>query len=485
MPCTNVRWVRVDEDASLKVLEQSIALNEAAFPPGDGEAASVFEQRSREQPDLFWAAVTGSEVVAFVNGTCTTQSSIEQDTMTVHEDEGSTLVVQSLAVKPDYQKQGLGRLVLRKYLETVVKNRVNVSLALLLTKGKNAPTYESVGFSFRRKSPVVLGKTPWLEYGTFLRSTQVACVNAFSDPSTTYTGNPAAVCVMPFTSKTIEPYDPLWAFTDDYNPEGLSESWMQKVAMQMNLSETAFLRDLGSVDDSGVQHAFELRWLTPTSEVDLCGHATMASAFALWSADAELPGFDRYGSAERFVFHTRSGKLFADRTAEGHVSLKFPATNNTDISGTPEAEMAVRDLGLSANDVVCVVKNKMDICVEVASDQIVYDVKPDLAALAKIKSRAFSVTSRAGSQREGIDIVARLFGPAVGIDEDPFTGSMCTYLATHWAPKLEKSSLTIYQASKRGGKAIINLDASAGVVELVGDAELSWKGSICNSPFVE
>ena len=232
----------------------------------------------------------------------------------------------------------------------------------------------------------------------------VVQVDAFADRP--FAGNPAAVCVMD------RPAD---------------AGWMQSVAMEMNLSETAFVTPQAD--------GWSLRWFTPEVEVDLCGHATLASAHVLWedghlSEDAEAR------------FHTRSGLLTARRDGEW-ITMDFPSTPVERDAG---AEGLREALGVPP---VYVGASRFDWLVEVETEQQVRELAPDLAALATIPARGVIVTAPASA--EGLDFVSRWFGPRVGVAEDPVTGSAHCVLAPYWAAKLGRTELVGYQASRRGG----------------------------------
>jgi PhzF family phenazine biosynthesis protein len=237
----------------------------------------------------------------------------------------------------------------------------------------------------------------------------ITTVDAFTDAP--FHGNPAAVCLL---------------------PRERDAAWMQLVAREMNLAETAFLvrRDGGD--------GFSLRWFTPTVEVDLCGHATLASAHVLWE-EAHLP------AGETARFHTRSGLLTAARR-DGRIWLDFPALFEKAAPPPPELERAlgapVRYFGV----------NPIDSLAEVDSEETVRGIRPDLAMLRAFGGRGLIVTSRA---RDGADVpydfVSRFFAPGAGIDEDPVTGSAHCCLGPFWESRLGKSELTGYQASARGG----------------------------------
>lgn len=203
---------------------------------------------------------------------------------------------------------------------------------------------------------------------------------------------------------------------------------MQAVAAEMNVAETAFLvrRDDG---------AFDLRWFTPTVEVDLCGHATLASAHVLWTEGI-------LSARERARFHTKSGPLTAWREADT-IRMDFPAEPVA--AGEPPAALDAA-LGVSSSFAG---RNRMDWLVEVADEAAVRAVRPDLRAIAVLGGRGVIVTAR--SSTVPWDFVSRFFAPAAGVDEDPVTGSAHCALAPYWAAKLGKPELVGYQTSVRGG----------------------------------
>ena len=235
-------------------------------------------------------------------------------------------------------------------------------------------------------------------------------VDAFTDKP--FAGNPAAVCILSEVRDT---------------------SWMQDVAREMNLPETAFL--------SRREEGFALRWFTPTVEVDLCGHATLASAHVLWEE-----GFlDR---REQARFHTRSGLLTADYN-RGEVELDFPATPDETVSPPDNLGEA---LGVIP---VYVGRSVYDYLVEVESEEAVRSLRPDLGLLKTFDVRGTIVTSRSDSPAH--DFVSRFFAPGAGIDEDPVTGSAHCCLGPYWSRRLGKKEFVAYQASERGGTVRVRL----------------------------
>lgn len=226
---------------------------------------------------------------------------------------------------------------------------------------------------------------------------------------------------------------------------------MQRVAAEMNLSETAFLKPH--------EDGWSLRWFTPTVEVDLCGHATLASAHALWA--------ERIDDGLTLRFHTRSGLLTATREG-AWIELDFPATPETRSDPPPGLLEA---LGAKATYVG---RNKFDYLVEVGSEQEVRALTPDHARLKTIPVRGVIVTSRASGG--DYDFVSRFFAPGSGIDEDPVTGSAHCSLVPFWAPRLGKSELVAYQASARGG--ILRVRQQGDRVRLGGRAVTVLRGEL-------
>jgi PhzF family phenazine biosynthesis protein len=254
-------------------------------------------------------------------------------------------------------------------------------------------------------------------------------VDAFTDKP--FAGNPAAVCLL------TQPRDP---------------GWMQNVAREMNLSETAFLLKEGD--------GYRLRWFTPAVEVELCGHATLASAHTLWEVGALKP-------TEQIRFHTLSGLLTAERQGDW-IELNFPAQP---VEPAPPPIDLTRALDASP---VFVGRYRFDFLVELESEQTVRTLKPDFALVEKLPARGLVVTSRAATPE--FDFVSRFFAPQVGVAEDPVTGSAHCALAPYWSGKLHKTEFVAYQASARGGVIRVRLDADR--VRLGGQAVTVLRGEL-------
>jgi PhzF family phenazine biosynthesis protein len=255
-------------------------------------------------------------------------------------------------------------------------------------------------------------------------------VDAFTDKP--FRGNPAAVCVLP-------------APKDD--------AWLQQVAAEMNLSETAFL--------TKTRDGFGLRWLTPTVEVALCGHATLASAHVLWQA-----GFAAEG--QPIPFHTKSGVLKADRAGDD-IELDFPLIVAEEATPPPQLAAALGATFRYAG------RNRFDYLVEVESEEVVRKLAPDFRLLATLPVRGVIVTSR--SADPAFDFVSRFFAPATGVNEDPVTGSAHCCLAAHWRARLHKDDFRAYQASARGGVVRVRVAGDRAI--LGGRAVTVARGELC------
>ncbi len=256
-------------------------------------------------------------------------------------------------------------------------------------------------------------------------------VDAFT--SVPFAGNPAAVCVL---QKDL--------------PDGL----MQNVAAEMNLSETAFVRLDGSV--------YRLRWFTPKVEVDLCGHATLATAHVLLSEGFVTPD-------TRLEFETRSGRLTACRSGSEWIQLDFP--EEAPRQSEPPADVTA---GLHSEGIVFAGRNRWDYFFELETEELVRRIQPDFEKLGSATERGVIVTSRSDSPE--FDFVSRFFAPAAGINEDPVTGSAHCCLAPYWAMRLGKKSMRAFQASARGG--ILEVETRDGRVFIRGQAVTVLKGEL-------
>lgn len=258
-------------------------------------------------------------------------------------------------------------------------------------------------------------------------------VDAFTDRP--FAGNPAAVCV---------------------TSEALDEALMQAIAAEMNLSETAFLHP--------AEGGYSLRWFTPATEVDLCGHATLASAHVLWSE-----GHLSAGQAARF--NTKSGWLGA-KQQDGWIELDFPVRPvETTKYVSPQL---IKSLCCGGN-IRAVSKDETNFLVEIQSEHVLEGLQPDFSEMSKLPMQGVIATAPADG--EEYDFVSRYFCPAVGIDEDPVTGSAHASLGPYWQQKLNKPSMLAKQISVRGG-VIRVVCGDDGRVAISGQAVTTLKGKL-------
>ncbi|HEX6643212.1 MAG TPA: PhzF family phenazine biosynthesis protein [Gemmatimonadales bacterium] len=259
---------------------------------------------------------------------------------------------------------------------------------------------------------------------------RVVQVDAFTDRP--FAGNPAAVCVL---------------------EQPIADELMAAIAAEMNLAETAFLQRLPGTEE------WSLRWFTPEVEVDLCGHATLASAHALWESG-------KAREDQRIHFHTRSGILTAERR-NGWIELDFPA-----LPSRPEP-MPGWLAGAIGAEPVAFERSRFDLVVEVADEATVRNLRPNLARLGEEPVRGFIVTARGTGEH---DFVSRFFGPAAGVMEDPVTGSAHSVLGPYWAERLGRTDFTAFQASRRGG--VLRVSVRGDRVLLAGQAVTTLRGEL-------
>jgi PhzF family phenazine biosynthesis protein len=324
-------------------------------------------------------------------------------------------------------------------------------------------------------------RSPWTQQESF----KLVQVNAFTlgkGDRERFSGNPAAVCILPQVSK-------------------VSDDWMQGLAGEMNLSETAFVQPLDELEDK-----WSLRWFTPTSEVDLCGHATLATSHALW--EQEL-----VGAKDTIQYSTKSGEHSAQKRGSDFVELSFPAEPSTAVSDAEYEELLpqiTEGFGIDATKVLHIGKNRMDILIEIeGGNELLTKMKPNYSILAELPARVLIVTCLpsekvkeshpnvriirasetgcfASDQRyalspQQVDFVSRCFAPAVGVNEDPVCGSAHCCMSPYWAAKLPPKKknggeLTALSLAARGG--LIKMKNVEDKVLLAGRATTSMVGCV-------
>jgi PhzF family phenazine biosynthesis protein len=275
-----------------------------------------------------------------------------------------------------------------------------------------------------------------------MKAIQIYQVDAFT--SEAFKGNPAAVCVL---------------------EEPIEDKYVQSIAREMNLSETAFVR---SLDGKSIDRAelFSLRWFTPKCEVDLCGHATIATSEVLFN----VIGIKN----EKLVYETRSGRLEAQRTEAG-IALNFPIDEVQDIEISEEI---LEVMGIKEYEKAIIGKNTRKLVIHVKKESEVLDLSPNFEVMKGLKFntevKGLGVTCRGD---EKYDFISRYFNPWAGINEDPVTGSVHTLLAAYWGDILNKKDMIAYQASERGGEITLRV-LGENKVELIGKAVIVLKGEL-------
>ena len=258
-----------------------------------------------------------------------------------------------------------------------------------------------------------------------------------------YRGNPAAVVIL----KKMQPDD-----------------WLQNVAAEMNLSETAFVAP--NIDP--FKRVWQLRWFTPKTEVELCGHATIAAAHIMYSEGYVKP-------LESIRFDTLSGELQASKDAGSWIELNFPTSTIEPVEAPAGLAEALGATPITVHKAIF--DQEFDYLVELESDEVVRDATPNLAKLAQVGGRGITITAKAAAETDGApDFVSRMFAPNVGVDEDPVTGSAHCYLSKFWADKLGKTEFKAHQVSKRGGTLKVVLDGDR--TKIAGRAVTILKGSL-------
>jgi PhzF family phenazine biosynthesis protein len=388
-------------------------------------------------------------VVGFVNGTCVVEPVITEESMSLHRPEGRYLVIHSVTVHSKFRRKGLGTQMLKDYIANVATYE-EIDCLFLLCKANLLSFYVQCGFSLIGLSPVVHGQEPWFDMQLDLSEARVmhqSVVDAFANGP--FTGNPAAVV---------------------FDTRDKDEAWMRCVAAENNLAETAFLSPIKGTDGD----CYNLRWFTPTTEVDLCGHATLASAHALYESK-------RVAATQTIKFHTlRSGILTAQKMVDGSIQLDFPvtpvtSTEESSSEGKREREIVERAFGIDQSDILSTGHSVYDTLVEVtptafcAITDVQYDVIKEFAGRGLILTCLGGQFSKLGGDSSNdnaplshdarFSFLSRFFGPLCGINEDPVTGSAHCALAPYWFQRIQAiidpvdtvDQLCGYQASKRGG----------------------------------
>eukprot|EP00929_Paragymnodinium_shiwhaense_P009822 TRINITY_DN114188_c0_g1_i1.p1 TRINITY_DN114188_c0_g1~~TRINITY_DN114188_c0_g1_i1.p1 ORF type:complete len:490 (-),score=103.17 TRINITY_DN114188_c0_g1_i1:78-1547(-) len=439
-------------------------LETASYPADEAATPEKLEYRQKVAPELFYGIYEGAKLVGFTVSTAAAGEELEEETMSTHVPGGETICIHSVCVDSSYRRRGLAKAMVIQYVDAVAADprcKAGKKMALLA----HAPLlglYAQCGFTFIGPSKVEHGGDLWYDMTLDLiskRRLEMVQVDAFTDKA--YAGNPAAVL---FTQR------------------GNDATWMKTVAAENNLSETAFLEKRG-VDNGDDASHWDIRWFTPTDEVDLCGHATLASAHALWDTK-------RVPRNKRVVFHTRNVGTLTCSCNGDWIMMDFPAQPPTTVHDGDAGKKALAPaLGLKEVDILHVGRGPAttpDWLLEVTPEAFA-GLMPDSGAISKVKpmDRGVIVTCVGGLRGENgaaepplakrprvlgatkmdFDFCSRFFAPTLGIPEDPVTGSAHCVIMPYWVNKLGKGKdapVTALQASARGGILRVRLGGPEG-----------------------
>ncbi|CEL97822.1 unnamed protein product [Vitrella brassicaformis CCMP3155] len=445
-------------------------------------------------------------LAGFVNGLRCSGRVLTHEVMATHVPDGESAYVSSVVIRREERGKGLARKLFLCYIKLMSLYDPSLQHVLLISKAPLLRFYRSCGFTVEGLSSVELGKDSWFQMSMDLadvrqQASMVLQVDAFTDEA--YSGNSCAVV---FTHRNGD------------------EEWMQSLANEMNLAETSFLerRDASELKADGQRlngshdgaSLFHLRWFTPATELDLCGHATLGAAHALWEEGLSPRGQPIHFKTESGILtasrrqwapptppplaHTDTQASSSSAAPSEWIELDFPATPpNFYVSlpapswGEDMMRLLEDGLGVGREAFVYVNRSIYDAFVEVDSSRVcLLDIKPDFRVLKHMDAhlRGVIVTSKAtphlvAKTGQNVHFFSRFFAPQSGIDEDPVTGSAHCSLAPYWCDKLGQSCLLGYQASARGGCVGVEMGGADPVmgghrVKLMGKAVTVMKGTL-------
>lgn len=465
------------EAATLGDVPALARLEAASYPLDEAASEATMAMRCRVAGAYFRVAKQeNGSIVGFINGTCVSEAEIHHESMTSHVPGGQSLVIHSVCVDESHRKAGVGTRMLKQYISMLRDSEPQLKRVLLLSKAKLLEFYINCGFSVMRLSPVVHGSESWFELEldlVTLRHTEQYVVDAFT--SEQFGGNPAAVVF-----------------------EHRSDEWMQRLAMENNLSETAFVRPHINADGTAAGPSeFDLRWFTPRKEVALCGHATLGASHALLES----------GRAPRTApikYHTLSGVLTATPKGEDCIELSFPISKVEAVTpSAQEYEYILQGFELRASDLLFVGVSEFDLFIEISPERFesLSAVNGSaIGALESLAGRGVIICCEGPRFANPTDsdasaFYSRFFAPLCGILEDPVTGSAHCALTPYFynkliavlktsgkVPKTIENGRTIElvakQRSERGGHLVVSIDETFSRVFIRGSAITTIKGKL-------
>ena len=476
-------------------------MEEASYPADESASRSSLQYRQHHAATFFRCAVMGSSDCdvqndddAILGYICSTRcDQFTHESMRTHQPRGRLLAIHSVVVHENYRRLGLATEMLQEYLRYIEsKNEKSLEKIVLIAKQDLLTFYVKCGFAVRRQSPIVHGQEIWYELTyTLSRGLTYFVADAFADTSKLGSGNPAAVVILP--PNEVEEAD------GRFSPE-----WMQAVAKEFNHSETAFVQQL-SLDASDNIHHFRIRYFTPTTEVPLCGHATLASADILYQNNESV------SDLADIVFHAPQDQLRVKGLGNHRISMEFPAKPAAEISVTSSDYKTLQAMIEKAfqlpDDAILFagVSAIGDIIVELSWENfssVPYNERVDYSALFgevggytrgiilccnnhgddnNIEGERNGGSDEQSLKRREIDFCSRFFGPKAGVNEDPVTGSAHCVLGPYFCSKLGKEKVVGKQNSLRGG--IVECEKVSGKednqrVRITGSVVTTMKGTL-------
>jgi PhzF family phenazine biosynthesis protein len=421
-------------------LDACYELEKASYPPDEAASAERLKYRQETASVYFRCGATDSDDASTLFGyICGTRcNAFTHETMGVHDPHGAFLAIHSVVISTTYRRQGFATEMMKDYIENVKKMHNRPKKVVLLAKSHLLGFYVRCGFQVVRPSSITHGAELWFDLEMDLRP-HAMIIDAFADPTKiatgNNTGNPAAFVLL--------------------TEECTDQDWMQKVASEFNLSETAFVWPIIGTGDDQQKNAFGIRYFTPTTEVPLCGHATLASAAALALPD-EITFFARKDVLKAQYQLPTTGSFTGCR-----ITMSFPRMPVTAIETETDVQTVHRaltkGLGVTPSEVqfVGLAKGLNDLFVEItekAFHSIGFDNDINPEAFSSVDCYSCGVVICCiSSGSDHVDFNSRFFAPKSGIPEDPVTGSAHCALAPYFANKLGKDKLVGRQCSKRGG----------------------------------
>ena len=456
----------------------------ASYPADEAASRSSLQYRQHHAEKYFRCAVLGDEdeetVIGFI---CATRCKVfDGESMTTHDSSGPLLAIHSVVVDEQYRRQGVASTMMRDYVETMRSMQDGVENLVLISKANLLPYYVKCGFAVQCLSSIIHGEELWFHLEMDVRLDKgLSCwiVDSFTD--TPGCGNPAAIVLLPYST----------------NPENEeTRAWMQRVAKEFNLSETAFVWPQSESNELRQKLFYSIRYYTPTVEMDLCGHATLASAAILFQI---LPF--KIKNEATIVFEAKKDVLTMNPFTEGSkawskngksmkVSMDFPKKKATEVIDTEDRNSILTMLeaafphtkGTLEENVIFVGMDEVrgNIMVELTRDcfkSLGYD---NILYLQMLKWDGYThgiiICCAATVEDDGTDFMSRYFCPKVGINEDPVTGSAHCTLGPYYAEKLGKQDMIGHQTSERGG--IVQCILGDDRVTIIGTAVTTVSGSL-------